>query len=291
MLLKNKKQGLQRILFPKKGFSLRAMITNCGFENITTEDYSWDGMQRGNAEFTVWQYTLEGSGMLDYDGKTYSVCSGEAMLLHIPHEHRYYYKNSSENWKFLYISLTGREIMRIWRKIEKKTGPIATFSKNSKLVDFVWEIYNLSINGKIQSSYKASYLAYKMIMLLAEELPVSHHADNRQEPPFIADVTDFCIKNLHKPIGVEQMAEASGYSRYHFSREFKLWQGETPLTFLTGLRMQKAVMLLQTEQLNIKQIAYACGFTDSSYFCKVFKKKYGTSPDLFRHAKEKKSYS
>jgi AraC-like DNA-binding protein len=48
--------------------------------------------------------------------------------------------------------------------------------------------------------------------------------------------------------------------------------------------MTKAVRLLSSSAMSVKEIAAACGYSDSNYFCRIFKKNTGTSPGQFRRS-------
>ncbi len=48
-------------------------------------------------------------------------------------------------------------------------------------------------------------------------------------------------------------------------------------------RLKKATELLINDELNVKEIAFFCGFEDPNYFSKVFKKRYGRSPLEFKN--------
>ena len=52
--------------------------------------------------------------------------------------------------------------------------------------------------------------------------------------------------------------------------------------FIQGLRLRKAaILLLNSEDKNISEIAYEVGFNDPNYFGKVFKTHYGMSPSEY----------
>lgn len=56
--------------------------------------------------------------------------------------------------------------------------------------------------------------------------------------------------------------------------------------YLTAVRLEKAKTLLRGYDLKIKEIAHRCGFEDSNYFCRIFKKHTARSPsDYRRHCK------
>lgn len=105
------------------------------------------------------------------------------------------------------------------------------------------------------------------------------------EPVFIRNVIEYAMQNMSKPIGIEELAKVAEYSRFHFSRVFHEWYGKSPSDFLREIRLQRAVRLLQTEMISVGDISVRCGFRDPSYFCKVFRKEFGVSPETFRKLK------
>ncbi|MBE7087694.1 MAG: helix-turn-helix domain-containing protein [Clostridiales bacterium] len=78
----------------------------------------------------------------------------------------------------------------------------------------------------------------------------------------------------------------SGYVDDVFRIKFKKVYGVTPKEYLDDLRMQSAKDFLQVygEILSIKEIAKMCGFNDSLYFSRKFKRNFGISPK--RYVKE-----
>ena len=80
----------------------------------------------------------------------------------------------------------------------------------------------------------------------------------------------------------------TGYSQIHFNRLFKQETGKTPLQYLTELRLTHAKRLLcDHHRQSIETIAHECGFADSFYFSKCFKKHVGTSPQGYRNTQSK----
>jgi len=268
-------------VFPGRTVPLYAIITGCGHQHRTSTDYNNYGLKRGNAEFTIWQYTLGGWGILEIEGKSYKLTPGKAMLLHIPQNHRYYLPKESEFWDFIYISTHGREIMRLWHELEKVSGPIVELDETSNSLKTFTEIFEKAATGKLNSQFKASAMAYQMQMSLMDDLLPSATGKGKV-PEFMKNVISFCQENIERNINVDDMAEISGYSRYHFSRLFSEYQGISPAAFLSELRMKQAIRLLHAEFLTVKEIALKCGFQDASYFCKTFRRSFGVSPDEFR---------
>jgi len=78
--------------------------------------------------------------------------------------------------------------------------------------------------------------------------------------------------------GLNSLAKEAGTSRTSFATSFKKITGITPLDYLTTVRMNKALFLLQEGDMHIEKIATACGYASESAFYKVFRKRFGTTP-------------
>ena len=269
------------IFFSDRTVHLSSMLLNCGHELITSRDYRWDGLKRGDKEFCFWQYTIKGRGALKFRDKVYEVNSGEAMLLTIPEEHYYFFPDDSDSWEFIFINMYGREVMRLFRQLRKQSGVVAKFDKDSLPVRKAFSICEKTEKNAIDNQYTASALAYDFLMSMLDYVHPAGQGESGP-PEFISRVYEYCLKNIDKPISVNDMSKCAGYSRYHFTRLFKEYTGSSPQYFMNQLRIRMAVRLLQTEQLSVKEIAQRCGFEDVSYFCKIFRKFQKVSPNEFR---------
>lgn len=88
----------------------------------------------------------------------------------------------------------------------------------------------------------------------------------------------FVQQNFSQKIYSDVMARLCGLSATHFSRAFKQHYGVTFQEFLLRYRVRKACQKLQGQMVNIADVAYAVGFSDHSYFTRVFKRFVGQSP-------------
>lgn len=95
------------------------------------------------------------------------------------------------------------------------------------------------------------------------------------------------IELMHANVGqdwtLDELAKAVGVSRAGLAQKFKKHLGDTPLHYLTVIRMQKARALLSATNDNIETIAEAVGYSDAFSFSKVFKRMTGVPPREFRH--------
>ena len=72
------------------------------------------------------------------------------------------------------------------------------------------------------------------------------------------------------------------YSPNYFSSIFKAYTGETLISFVNRLRMEKAVEYMPVKNMKNMEIANRVGIMDYKYFNKLFKKRYGMSVQKFR---------
>lgn len=283
MLLELKSKGIGTVSFfnPDRKLLLHAMISSCGFEQKKAGDsYCWDGRKRGNAGFYLWQLTVYGRGILRYENQEYVQEPGDAMFLRIPHDHCYWLPEDSAGWGFVYFCLYGREIMRIFQQLHKHTGCMLSYNDDSSFLHNVVDICQLASSGKINTQFDNSAIAYRFAMDLVKDRIPDHSGS--EKPEFISLVEDFCRNNLRKVLSVDDLADVSGYSRYHFSRLFTQYHGVSPALFLRNMRLQEAANLLQNQRLTIKEIAAESGFMDCSHFCRLFRESFGVTPETFR---------
>ncbi len=91
------------------------------------------------------------------------------------------------------------------------------------------------------------------------------------------------MKVINKNIGnsdlsVDKIADEVGISRVHLHRKMKELTGQTPHDFIRNIRLKQAANLLASQNMNITEVMYACGFNNAASFSTIFKKFYGMSP-------------
>lgn len=85
-------------------------------------------------------------------------------------------------------------------------------------------------------------------------------------------------------ISLEQAANQSGITPFHFLRLFSEALGVTPHQYLVRSRLRRAARLLAEEDRPVTEVAYESGFGDLSNFVRTFNRAAGISPLKFRKA-------
>ena len=99
----------------------------------------------------------------------------------------------------------------------------------------------------------------------------------------IAFFTKYVKKNFSNyQLSVEKIAKELNISSTHLRKIIIEATGMSPLKYIKSIKMDYAKKLLIEKDITIAQISLDCGFLDTSYFCKEFKKHTGMSPLMFR---------
>ena len=82
---------------------------------------------------------------------------------------------------------------------------------------------------------------------------------------------------------VTRLQETLGLGSKLLYRKVKQMTGKTPVEFIRHIRMQRAAILLRDGRFSVSEVMYMVGFSNSSYFSKVFQKTYGITPTDYSH--------
>ncbi len=98
----------------------------------------------------------------------------------------------------------------------------------------------------------------------------------------IGDAIAHIETNFAENISLDELAEKSHLSKRHFQRIFRDCIGRSPIDHLMHIRIQRAAELLRSSEESITGIAFDCGFQDSNYFTRCFRKVMEQTPREYR---------
>lgn len=264
------------VWYTKAPLAVRCQVASCGREIVTDETYNWEGQRREETPYVIVKITTDGQGMYRYGTDTVAVEPGTLMVVPIPHDNRYWLP-PDHNWSFSWVCLYGADAVQAAQAIIAARGPVVPIVATDLVVTAVERICTAFLADEALSAFAASGLAYQVVMGLMELADARDHARS----PAIHAACHFAQTHLHERIGVAEMARAAKVTRHHFSRLFTAEMGVTPIDWLSLRRCELAADLLRKGQ-SIDAVRITCGYSDVSYFGKVFRKHFGLSPGAFR---------
>jgi len=100
--------------------------------------------------------------------------------------------------------------------------------------------------------------------------------------PRMEKIRLYLEKHYTEPIRVEQLCELSGLKEANLCRQFKKYTGLSVGEYLKQRRLSDAMLQLRTTGNKILTICYDCGFSDITYFNRIFRKAIGKTPSEYR---------
>jgi len=93
---------------------------------------------------------------------------------------------------------------------------------------------------------------------------------------------EYIKANFNRRISLSEISKYVNMSENYFSYLFKKEYNDTFTNFQNKVKVSKAKELMSTKDYKINELSEELGYTDPSYFCKVFKKITGISPEQFK---------
>lgn len=118
---------------------------------------------------------------------------------------------------------------------------------------------------------------------MAENNPVK----KKEYMEVVMGACNYINKHFSNPITLDEVAEVSGFSKFHFTRIFKQCMNMTFYEYLNHKRVSKAEELLSGTSRSMAEIAMQSGFSSISAFNRTFKSEYGCSPSMYRNKKDR----
>jgi two-component system response regulator YesN len=111
-----------------------------------------------------------------------------------------------------------------------------------------------------------------------EELAAHYYQNLRRVSPEINEAVRYLNENYNRELPLKELARAVAISPNYLSSLFAQEMGQTIVEYIHHLRIDKAKALLADNRLKFYEVAAQVGFTDHTYFSKVFKKTTGMGP-------------
>ena len=101
-------------------------------------------------------------------------------------------------------------------------------------------------------------------------------------PRTVAAQYGYINEHFAEPLSVAFLARRAGYSAVQFIARFRQFYGTSPKHYIVARRLHRAKVLLLVSDLSAKQIGEKCGFSDEFYFYKLFRRRFGVTPTVYR---------
>lgn len=154
--------------------------------------------------------------------------------------------------------------------------PVSDEEKDDYRFDFFREIN--------QAAYEDDYrLCMEQTI---EKLLLLSESGKTQGNDRIEQMLAYIEQNYQQDLKLENLAEEFSFNYHYLSAYFNQQMKEGFSDYLNRLRIEKACQLLEKNEGSISEISAKVGYSEHSYFCRVFKKITGKTPSAYRKNRE-----
>jgi len=180
----------------------------------------------------------------------------------------------TDDLKYIYISFMGSCVGKLFENLEISIEkPVY---RNFDSVLELWLSSIVRVNQLNANILTESVLLYTLSFINNKSESVELKENSETFFDLIVDYIDNHYKDPDISLG--KVANVFSYTEKYVSHIFKKNMKIGFSTYVNNLRIQYAHELIAKFQMSVAEIASLCGYSDSLYFSKVFKKRVGTSP-------------
>jgi len=141
---------------------------------------------------------------------------------------------------------------------------------------------NMAGLARLSSIGNEEHLAHWLREMLEQAMDAVHSARRSDEAATLADAIAYLHEHFAEDVSRDEVAKIGCLSPAHFSRQVRRHFGVTFTELVTQLRVNYAAELLARSDKPVGLVALECGYSDQSYFTKVFRRAKGMTPKAYR---------
>ena len=190
---------------------------------------------------------------------------GSELLKKTPSVYEKYIKVFLDDLSFSHVRFEGceshaAEINKIINEMEQlkdEAAPAYELEVLSLIYRLIWHLYQAYTSGPASRPVDKN-------MLIQEQM------------------TEFIYEHFSEPITLDDIANSGKISRSQCSKLFRHFTEMSPINFLNHHRLELSRDMLRSTNKSISEIAFECGFSDQSYYNRMFKQAYACTPLEYR---------
>ena len=225
-------------------------------------------------------FIIEGKGTYIVDGRSYELSAGQGFMI-MPEVSNTYTADKKDPWKYIYASFIGADDdVLVHNAGLNESNSTFTFPLDDTMLNDLHAMHTAS------KSYDALGYDVTAYFLLVMSRLIRANTQNKNKavcPMHYVNKAIFYVENNYdKSITIKDITSFVKIDRTYLYKLFRKYLGESPTMWLNNYRLNKAVEMMENEDISINEIAYSTGFYDVSHFYKAFSKKFKCSPKTYR---------
>jgi len=152
----------------------------------------------------------------------------------------------------------------------------------STLEKMQWALSGVTADDAMYLESLCVLAVMELCVIQQEKLAAAEQPAGQLAKAHTQKIVEYVDANLAQDIGLNDLANLAGLSRFHFARAFKRTIQETPYQYLLRRRIERAQALLKDTDMSVAEVAAAVGFKDTTRFIRAFRRTNGLTPGSYR---------
>lgn len=233
--------------------------------------------QRGRRDFYL-QYCVEGEIFACVNGRRQTLLPGQ-LGIWAPGS-PYEISSIRSDTAYYWIHFTGTEAERLLNRCGLACNTVFSFSGSDRISRLFQDLFREFLWR--DGCFEDSCIAY-LLRILTEFSRMRDFGSPRGNPSLrqIQTSLSYFHNHMNQPLTVMELAKIEHFSPSRYRAVFRRCMGISPSEYMTKMRIRHACELLAMENMSVREVSEACGYTDPLYFSRVFRSQIGVSPSKY----------
>jgi len=227
-------------------------------------------------EYYLLHYIISGKGTYITPASAFDVNAGQIFVI-FPGEVTTYAADNLDPWHYY------------WVGFESSVGLEDIFTSYIIDAQECAHIFHAIVNNSPSIGKKEWYVSGKIYELLTFLGSRGDNGSNNRDYRYIQLAVEYIAANYREKINIADLAKHLSLSHSYFTRIFRAYMGKTPQRYLVDFRLDKAAEHLSTMQCTRAEAANEAGYTDIVNFSRMFSRKFGVPPCVYRSEKRQQA--
>lgn len=233
-------------------------------------------VKRQNLRSFLVLQTINGEGILGYEGKEYRLSKGDVFFINCRKEH-YYRILGNEPWVFNWVHFDGLSSAEHCESYARyNSRPVMNMEIN-ELNGIFKDLLKINSSRKNTNEILSSLKITEMITLLTLYCQ-SLNSDASAHSDFIDEVVRYIEKHLHERLTLDSISKKFNMNKYSLHKLFRQYTSVPINEFIITSRVNYAKELLRFSNVSVREVSELVGIYNVSHFINLFKAREGITP-------------
>lgn len=222
-------------------------------------------------------YIVDGEFYLKINDQEYTAKKGQMFLLPFNSNQTYYHTTdnlATKYWAHFTMPCKNKDLLTL-----VDLPHYIQVEDHDYIVNLFETMLEPEKNVCIESKLRQKACLFQLMAYYIEHSNLSGTKETLKDKK-LANLIVYIEEHLQEPLTINTLCSIMHFHPNYFIRYFKEATGQSPMEYISTLRVEHAQRMLQSDDLAIQEIAVKLGFKSSYYFSRVFKKKPALRPPI-----------